>query len=330
MAGGSVQGCGHAQRLVRSAALTASLMLGACAQLGGLDKQPPEAALTKDEAGPKVNQSDLQKAVEYWGKQHEKNPTDLKAALNYTRNLKAIGEKERALAVLQNASIFHGQDRELQSEYGRLALDLDQLSLAQKLLEAADDPAKPDWRVVNARGAALAKQGAYSQAIPLFERAAAVAPSQLSIVNNLAMAYAADGRPDRAEQLLRQASAQGGDAKVRQNLALVLGLQGKYDEAKQIGARDSNQAVVVAHDVDYLRKMVRHQPHPAPAETIQQAVATPEAKKPEVVQAKAKAKSQPAPLRGTTDVQASAAPEQGWATQVARSEPAVGLKSTKP
>jgi len=317
MVAGSDLGGGCTGRLARLAAVVASLMLGACAQLGGLDREAPEAALTKGDDAPKASQSDLQKAVEYWGKQHEKNPTDLKTALNYTRNLKAAGEKERALAVLQNASVFHAQDRELQSEYGRLALELDQLSLALKLLEAADDPGKPDWRIVNARGAALAKQGQYAQAVPLFERAAAMAPSQPSVVNNLAMAYAADGQPDRAEQLLRKTIEQGGgDAKLRQNLVLVLGLQGKYDEARQLGAREANPAVV-AHDVDYLRKMVRYQPPAAPAAGVA----------PGAVQ---QAKAEPAPLRGTTGAQASAGGTQGWSTQVvARADAEISLKATK-
>ena len=45
-----------------------------------------------------------------------------------------MGEKRQALAVLQQASIFHAGNRALNSEYGRLALEFDQISLAQKLL----------------------------------------------------------------------------------------------------------------------------------------------------------------------------------------------------
>ena len=91
--------------------------------------------------------------------------------------------------MLQQASVYHGTNRALNAEYGRLALEFDQVSLAQKLLEQADDPANPDWRVISARGTVLAKQGVYKDAIALYQRALTVAPEEASILNNLAMAY---------------------------------------------------------------------------------------------------------------------------------------------
>ena len=50
-------------------------------------------------------------------------------------------------------------------------------------------------------------------------------------MNNLAMAHAANGDPAKAEEILRKAAATSNDPKIKQNLALVLGLQGKHDEA---------------------------------------------------------------------------------------------------
>src|SRR4029079_5449987 len=122
--------------------------------------------------------SELQKATEYWGKAYAKDPKDAKAAINYAKNLKALGEKQQALVVLQQASIFHGTNRALNAEYGRLALEFDQVSLAQKLLDQADDPANPDWRVISARGTVLAKQGVYRDAITYYQRALALAPNE--------------------------------------------------------------------------------------------------------------------------------------------------------
>jgi tetratricopeptide (TPR) repeat protein len=154
----------------------------------------------------------------------------------------------------------HPGDRTLNSEYGRLALELDQFSTAQKLLEQADDPAKPDWKTISARGTVLAKQGKYNDAIPLFERALAVSPGQPSVLNNLALARAMDGHADKAESLLRQAAASGSDdPKITQNLSLVLGLQGKYDEAKTTGQK-ALSADSAAEDVSYMRQMVKLEP----------------------------------------------------------------------
>jgi Flp pilus assembly protein TadD len=244
------------------AAITASLLLGACAQVGGEDSAGLFSALAPAETqAPATEQaaapSDPRAATEYWGQQYSKNPRDLEAALSYAQNLKVMGQKREALAVLQQASLIHGSNKKLAADYGRLALELDQISVAKKLLEVADDPANPNWRIVMARGTALAKEGSYRDAIGFFERAQALNPGHPSVLNNLALAYTMSGEPERGEQLLRQASESGGDnAKVRQNLALVLGLQGKYDEATKIGSVDLAATDAEANTA-LLRKMVK-------------------------------------------------------------------------
>jgi Flp pilus assembly protein TadD len=251
-------------------------MLGACGQVikpGGSDllsingaqqtaQGPAQQAMPQ--ASIPADPLELQKATEYWGKAYAQSPRDLQAALSYARNLKAMGEKRRALGVLQQASLYHGESRELAGEYGRLALDLDQVRVAKQLLAMADDPGKPDWRIISARGAALAKEGNYSEAIPLFERSVALSQNQPSVLSNLALAYAMNGEPNKAESMLRQAAATDNNSpRIRQNLALVLGLQGKYDEAKLVAARDIPMTNAAAN-ADFLRQVVKLDPKSVP------------------------------------------------------------------
>jgi Flp pilus assembly protein TadD len=251
-------------------ALSAALMLGACAQSSDAlqaeflspktafaDKSAPAEPSKGDET--KVAQTELEKATEYWGKKFREQPRDLDAALSYAKNLKAMGEKKQALAVIQQAAVFHGDDKKLASEYGRLALELEQISVAKQMLAVADDPTAPDWRVVSARGTVLAKEGKFAEAIEFYERALTLSQDQTSVMNNLAMAYAGNGDAAKAEAMLRQAEAKGGSAKTRQNLALVLGLQGKFDESKQVSSADLGDAGAKSNS-DYLRKMVKVDP----------------------------------------------------------------------
>jgi Flp pilus assembly protein TadD len=246
--------------------LAAAGLAGGCSGLGGVTlgsslgsgAAPPAAA-----PGGEQPAGELEKATEYWGKQYASTPRDPTAALNYAKNLKAMGRKKEALAVLQQAHVYHAKNREHLSEYGRLALDLGQDSTAAQLLERADDPANPDWRVISARGTAMAKQGRYKEAIPFFERALALAPNQASVLNNLALAHAMDGEAKKAEELLRLAEKTADDPRVRQNLALVLGLQAKYAEAKAEAVKDLTEENAQAN-IDLLRRIVRAEPKPEP------------------------------------------------------------------
>lgn len=247
---------------LRLSAFAAALMLSACSGqspqlLGDASIAPdPSARQTQQaSADPKIAMTELQKATSYWGQQYAKQPNNLEYAMSYAKNLKAMGEKRKALSVLQNASRVHSTNPELASEYGRLALEFDQISVAEKLLAIADQPTKPDWRVISARGTVHAKRGQYSEAIPYFQRALVLAPNRASVINNLAMAYAMKGDAAQAESLLRQASTKPGESeKIRQNLALVLGLQGRYDEARSTAIASAQS------DTDVIRQVVRIEP----------------------------------------------------------------------
>ena len=66
-----------------------------------------------------------------------------------------------------------------------------------------------------------------------------LAPDNPSAISNLALYYAAHGDRAQAETMLRQAAAKpDAPITVRQNLALVLGLQGRLAEAERIARQD--------------------------------------------------------------------------------------------
>ena len=257
--------------VVRARALMVLGMMAAGFALAGCSAGLPDGILTSalgpsqpsNEAdqpdGAAKSKAELEKATAYWAKEFANNPRNVDAAVNYAKNLKAMGEKDRALAVLQQAAIYNSDHKGLASEYGRSALEADQPQLAEKLLARAEDPLKPDWKVISAHGAAIAKQGRHRDAIPLFDRALALSPDNPAIMNNLGMAQAMNGDAPKAEVTLRKAAELPGAApRVRQNLALVLGLQGKFEEAKQVAGADMPPEKVAA-SIAYLRRMVDEQ-----------------------------------------------------------------------
>ncbi len=252
----------------------------------------------------------------YWGTALANNPRDEKAAINYARVLKGES-KQKAMGVLQQAAMYNPDSRVIASEQGRLAVDLGQLDFAEKLIARAENPSNPEWRLISAKGTIAAKRGDNKTAVARFEEAAKLAPQEPSVLNNLALAYALDGQAAKAEGLLRRASTAGGDQEqVRQNLALVLGVQGKFDEAKQVSASDMSAETAAQND-QYLRKMAKA-PASGAAPVAQVAAVAPAPAKPGMPPLKLAAKKPPAlALKGATTPAAAGEPPADWTTAVA-------------
>ena len=102
-----------------------------------------------------------------------------------------------------------------------------------------DSPDNPNWSVVSTRGSIADQMGDHQEAQALYETALKLSPGEPSVLSNLGLSYALSHDPRRAEQVLREACANPrADMRERQNLALVLALQGKFAEAEQVSQRD--------------------------------------------------------------------------------------------
>ena len=158
---------------------------------------------------------------------------------------------------------------EIAAELGRLALDMGRLDIAKQTLKVAEAQGVKDWKTLSAQGTLHAKQGQHAEAQQYFLAALQEQPDAVSVINNLALSYALDGKADKSEELLRKAVAAGNDDKrVRQNLALVLGLQGKFEEARQVASVDMTEQEAKS-SMSYLRNMLSSSsadaPRPSPA-----------------------------------------------------------------
>lgn len=239
-------------RLKFAAPFILGLTLAGCATVPEDNGAPGATGSLMPMDAPK----DAAAAVDYWSTAYGKNPHNEQAAISYAHALKADGSKDKALGILEQASFYNPDSKLLAGEEGRLALDLGQQDLAEKLLARANDPAHPDWRVLNALGTLQAQKNDRAGAQGYFEKANRLAPNDPAVLNNLALSYALGGDAARAEALLRKAVASGTDvARIRQNLALVLGVEGKYDESQQVSAADLGADKARANRA-YLEKMV--------------------------------------------------------------------------
>jgi Flp pilus assembly protein TadD len=182
---------------------------------------------------------DLRQFSEQWRQRYEAHPDDKTTAMAYAKSLRARDLNDQAAAVLQNLAIKNSRDREVLAAYGKTLADAGQLQRAQSVLEQADSPDNPNWSVVSTRGSISDQLGDHAAAQAYYDTALKLAPGEPSVLSNLGLSYALSRDLPRAESLLREAAASPkADMRERQNLALVLALQGKFAEAEQVSARD--------------------------------------------------------------------------------------------
>lgn len=238
----------------RRVASTALVVFLAAAGAGCGTFQP--GAMTTGSVATQDTPSDPREAAQVWGERHRANPRDPTIAVQYAQALRSIGQRAQAVAVLERASIQNPSNMELLGAYGRALADAGNYQQAFDVLNRAHTPDRPDWRVLNTQGAVLDQLGRHDEAQRYYATALRMAPEESSVLSNLGLSYALSKKLSEAEATLKRAAAgRNVDPRVRQNLALVVGLQGRFAEAEEI-ARADLPAEEAAANVAYLRQMM--------------------------------------------------------------------------
>ena len=194
--------------------------------------------------------------IEQLGERYRANPKDADVALQYGQALRANGQRQQAVAVLEQASIVSAGNRQLLAAYGRALADNGNFQLAFDILTKAHSPANPDWRILNVQGTVLDQMGKPEEARRYYTSALKIVPDEPTVLSNLGLSYILTKDLPKAESVLRKALDRGAaDPRVRQNLALAVGLQGRFAEAETIAKADLPPEEAEAN-VAYLKKML--------------------------------------------------------------------------
>jgi Flp pilus assembly protein TadD len=190
---------------------------------------------------------------------YKQNPGDRNTSLYFAAALRTNGQAEQAVAVLEGAVAKLPRDAEVAVEYAKALSAAGRFDQALTVVDRAIDPTAPNWNALLVKGAILDQKGQNAEARKLYQTALKVAPDQPSIHANLGLSYAMTNDLSAAEKELRLAvSLRGANSQVRQNLALVVGLQGRFDEAQQLFAAELPPAQVEAN-MAYIRALLTQQ-----------------------------------------------------------------------
>lgn len=240
------------RRTASALAICAALALCSCSKT--LDDVTGSIGLAETKL-PK-DEGQLRRFAEDWGRRYDANPKDKATAMTYARALHALDQNAQAAAVLQGLAIRYPDDLKVLGAYGKALADAGRLQEGADVLARAHTPERPDWSILSAQGSIADQLGNHEEARGYYQSALKIRPNDPSVLSNLGLSYALSKQLPQAEQTLLSAASQPtADTRVRQNLALVLALEGKFTEAEDWSRRDL-APIDAAANVASIRQMI--------------------------------------------------------------------------
>lgn len=228
----------------------AVVTLSACASNRGSAPSP-------DYSGMPANQT--QASLGELTGRYKSNPRDKNVAINYAAALRAVGQPKQAIAVLEVGIDAHPGDVDISVAYAKALTADGRFEQSLSVLDNVIRPDVPDWNALLVKGATLDQLGRNAEARQYYTQALTIAPAEASIEANLGLSFAMTNELGIAEQHLRRAVQMGGaSSQIRQNLALVVGLQGRFDECRAMYAAELPPEQV-NNNMAYVRALLTQQ-----------------------------------------------------------------------
>ena len=210
-----------------------ALALGGCQNMGDMTASiAGSSQMPTDEAG-------LRTYTDHWAKIYGDHPGEKYASISYAKALRALTRYKEAAAVMQAAAAKSPKDFQVLGEYGKALADVGELQQARDVLSHSYPADRPDWRLLSAQGSVADRLDDHAGAQQFYQAALKIMPDEPTVLSNLGLSFALSRQLEEAERTLRVAVDQPkADARVRQNLALVLALEGKFGEAEDVSRKD--------------------------------------------------------------------------------------------
>lgn len=177
--------------------------------------------------------------VQLWSQAYEAKPQSVNNIIGYAKALSGIGSLTRATKILATGASLHPKSSEIIRAQAKLLSKQGLVGPALRKMQLAVQYSPKDWRIYNDMGSIHSKMNEETLAIDSFKQALKLAPQQPEIHTNLGVTYMLSKQLSLAEKHLAIAVKHAdATAKMRQNYAFVLGLQGKYIAARKMFLQD--------------------------------------------------------------------------------------------
>lgn len=250
------------------AAAVLSFTLVGCASTPPADPQQAELQTLKEQMAEALkpasqeeidaaNRADPITRANFWAKEHQKDPSNVQTALTFGESLRAIGSNERVIEMVSKTLTIAPDNPDLLMLLGRaFAAEGSDSGAVQAFYKAAAlNPTNSS--AYASLGVSLDKLGEHDKAQAAYKQALKLSPNRTSTLTNYGLSLALSGDLAAAESMLRQASERpDADARVKENLALIVGLQGRIGEFEKISGASAPNSIV-KQNAEALRQMVK-------------------------------------------------------------------------
>jgi Flp pilus assembly protein TadD len=206
-----------------------------------------------------LSTTDARAALTQLAGRYKANPRDRTTIVYYAAALRANGQPEQAVAVTEAGMKGYARDAEVRIAYAKALTAAGRFPQALAVIDDTIDPAQPDWNALSVKGAILDQMGHSRDAREIYRQALTIAPQEASLYANLGLSHAMTNELADAEAFLRKAvSMRGATSQIRQNLALIVGLQGRFEESRTLFAAELGPDQVEAN-MAYVRTLLTQQ-----------------------------------------------------------------------
>ena len=204
----------------------------------------------------RAERSDPITRANFWANEYQKDATNLEVTISFMRALRQISSHDKVIELATSSIPIHPNSHELYLELGRSYLAQNKLSeAAQILARSADYAPQTEAAPLAVLGLTFDRMAEHRKAQEAYEIALARDPDRITTLSNYGLSLALTGQLQDAEMALRKAvDLPGSDVRVRQNLALILGLQGRFEDMMAVDPSAPLQSVEANQRV--LREMM--------------------------------------------------------------------------
>ena len=216
----------------------------AMSQLGMPDAQGPND-MQEEMAKASLSVGDYKRASQFYqqllGSENAKPEQKLRYKMGYAESLRRAGETGRALELYEQLHKEKPEDIDIQEGRALTMMAAAKTVDAGRAFSAIMEKDPKRWRTLNALGILFVTKNMIPEAMAYYTEALRYSPDNSSVLNNAGLTQAIDHKYSAATETLDQASRLSKSSAARKqidlNLAMVYGVSGDLEMAKQVASK---------------------------------------------------------------------------------------------